>query len=153
MNAELNAIVQFRNKIGIGWLVQYQLYYRLSKLLRQIDEHTDASGQCAIVVQRFCVVLDSLITEYVDNVKVCIVKIKSPQPPIQKLRDPKDSAKKSYRGKWVTDHQLRTSSHLWGKIAFCQVILYCAHLAPSQAQTPTLYISRTLYIARSTSVN
>ncbi len=94
MDAELDVIVEFGNKVNIDAIGQYQLHHRPRRPPRQIDEHPEASMQMSFKEfyrKEMCAVLDSLITEYDDNMKVCLKKIKpladGLQPPLNKQND------------------------------------------------------------------
>jgi hypothetical protein len=74
-------------------MAQYQLHHRPRIPPRRIDEHPEATAQLLFrefYRKEMCAVLDSLITYYGDNIKVCLEKIKpladALQPPVQKLK-------------------------------------------------------------------
>ena len=99
MDTELDAIVEFGNNMGIDSIAQYQLHHRPRRLPRRIDDHPEASTQLLFKEfyrKEMCGVLDSLITKYMDNVKVCLDQIKpladGLQPPLQKPNDEKVKA-------------------------------------------------------------
>ena len=90
MDAELDAIAEFGNKMGIDSIAQYQLHHRPRRPPRKIDDHPEASAQLLLKEfyrKEMCEVLDSLIAEYMDNTKACLDEIKPLadclQPPVQ----------------------------------------------------------------------
>lgn len=91
MDAELDAIVEFGNKMGIDSLVQYQLVRDHQEELTATQ--IEASVQLlfkALYRKEMCGVLDSLITEYMENMKSCIDQIKTladcPRPRVLKSK-------------------------------------------------------------------
>ena len=90
MDAELDAIAEFGNKMGIDSIAQYQLHHRPRRPPRRIDDHPEASAQLLFKEfyrKEMCEVLDSLIAEYMGNTKACLDQIKPIadclQPPVQ----------------------------------------------------------------------
>ena len=79
LNAEIESMVAFGSKVEIDALAEYTHHHRTRRSPTRIDDNPDQTAE--ISFQEFyrkemSLVLDSLIVEYADNIKVCVDQIR-----------------------------------------------------------------------------
>ena len=79
LNAEIECMGAFGSKVEMDALAEYTRHYRTGRPPTRIDDNPDQTAK--ISFQEFyrkemCLVLDSLIVEYADNIKVCVDQIR-----------------------------------------------------------------------------
>ena len=79
LNAEIESMVAFGSKVEIDALAEYIRHHRTRRPPTSIDDNPDQTAE--ISFQEFYrkemrLVLDSLIVEYADNIKVCVDQIR-----------------------------------------------------------------------------
>ncbi|XP_046859020.1 zinc finger MYM-type protein 1-like [Xenia sp. Carnegie-2017] len=79
LDSEIEAMVAFGTKVGIDVMAEYTRHHRSRKPPKRINEYSEITTEISFkdfYRKEMYLVLDSLITEYTDNVKDCIDKIK-----------------------------------------------------------------------------
>ena len=79
LNAEIESMGAFGSKVEMDALAEYTRHHRTRRPPTRIDDNPDQTAEISFqdfYRNQMCLVLDSLIVEYADNIKVCVDQIR-----------------------------------------------------------------------------